>query len=279
MRTVPIGLVDGATLSLARCWKITLVDTTVLGFTDHDQDIVFDGVTYLAATGYTASAIETSGALNVDQLEVEGMLESPSITEDELRAGRWDYAAVEISVVDWRDPDGGRLILRYGHLGEVTAKGQRFQAELRGLMQQLQQSVGAIYQASCRADFGDAQCKFNAATVTFTVAIEAVSSDGRTLSSAALTQPAGYFTQGKCVFLDGANVGHIAEIKVGAVGSVELQMPSPYAPALGDQIAVTAGCQKRWDADCRDKFANLINFRGEPFLPGTNMMMRSGPVR
>jgi uncharacterized phage protein (TIGR02218 family) len=277
MRNVPVGLdIASATLSLARCWKITLIDATVLGFTDHDQDIEIDDVTYLAATGYTASAIETSGALNVDQLEVAGILESPSITENELRAGRWDYAQVEIFICDWRDPSGGRLIQRFGHLGEVTAKGQRFQAELRGLMQQLQQSVGAIYQASCRADFGDAQCKFNAASVTFTVAIEAVSSDGRTLSSAALTQPADYFTQGKCAFVDGANVGHIAEIKVSAVGSIELQMPPPYAPALGDSIAVTAGCQKRWDADCRDKFSNLVNFRGEPYLPGTNMMMRAG---
>jgi uncharacterized phage protein (TIGR02218 family) len=274
MRIVPAGLVDAETLSLAHGWHITLTDGTVLGFTDHDEDIVIDGVTYLAASGYTASAIETSGALSVDNLEVEGMLEAPSITENDLRAGRWDFAEVEIFLFNWRDPDAGQAIQRYGHLGEVSAAGGRFRAEVRGLMQQLQQSMGQIYQPACRADFGDAQCGFNAATVTFSVAIESISSDGRTISSAALTQAAGYFDQGKAVFSDGPNVGHIAEVKSGVVGAITLQMPPPYEPEIGNTIAVTAGCQKRWNEDCKTKFDNLINFRGEPHLPGMNQVMQ-----
>ena len=277
MRIVPAGLVDAETLSLAHGWHITLTDGTELGFTDHDEDIVIDGLAYLAASGYTASAIESSGALSVDNLEVEGMLEAPSITEDDLRAGRWDHAEVEVFQFNWRDPTAGRIVQRYGHLGEVSAAGGRFRAEIRGLMQQLQQSLGQVYQPACRADFGDSKCKFDAASVTFDVAIESVSSDGRTLSSAALVQAADYFTQGKAVFSDGPNVGHIAEIKSSVPGAITLQMPPPYEPELGDTIAVTAGCQKRWDVDCRDKFDNLVNYRGEPHLPGMNQIMQ-GPV-
>ena len=53
MKTFPLGLQDhldsGAT-TLAWCWKVERRDGTILGFTDHDLDLSFDGVTFAAAT-------------------------------------------------------------------------------------------------------------------------------------------------------------------------------------------------------------------------------------
>jgi hypothetical protein len=81
--------------------------TTVLGFTDFNQDITYDdgggSVVYKAMSGYTRSDIETSGALNVDNLELDGPLVSPSITEADLIAGLWDFAAIKLSRVNWGD--------------------------------------------------------------------------------------------------------------------------------------------------------------------------------
>ena len=41
--------------------------------------------------------------------------------------------------------------------------------------------------------------------------------------------------------------------------------------AAGDTFAVTAGCDKQF-ATCRAKFANAVNFRGFPHMPGNDFV-------
>jgi uncharacterized protein (TIGR02217 family) len=54
-------------------------------------------------------------------------------------------------------------------------------------------------------------------------------------------------------------------------GTVKVSMP--YAIAPGDAFTVHPGCDKRL-ATCRDIFANVLNFRGEPFVPGLDALGR-----
>ena len=279
MRTLPPGLATLAqseVTSFATCWRVVLTDGTLMGFTDHDADILFQGDTYRAASGFTASAVDTSGAFNVDNLELEGLLSSPSITEADLSTGRWDYAAIRIMLVDWKVPGSGAIIQRVGRLGEVSGGGAHFKAEIRGLMQALQQNVGEMYQPACRADFGDSRCKFDVSTVTVTCTLTAVSADGRTLSAAEIVAAAGAYDGGKVHWLTGANAGRDAEIKTGGLGTVTLQIPMPFAPLPGDTFNAVQGCLKRKNEDCRDKWHNVVNFRGEPDMPGLNRMAK-GP--
>ncbi len=84
-------------------WKVTQQNGTVVGFTDLDRDIVSGGVTYHANVGYTRTDIATSGALNVDNLEVHGPLAAPSLTEPDLAAGIWDFATIKLSLINWGD--------------------------------------------------------------------------------------------------------------------------------------------------------------------------------
>jgi uncharacterized phage protein (TIGR02218 family) len=44
-------------------------------------------------------------------------------------------------------------------------------------------------------------------------------------------------------------------------------------PATGHAFQVTAGCDKLF-ATCRGKFANQLNFRGFPHIPGNDYVMR-----
>ncbi|MFN7451682.1 MAG: DUF2163 domain-containing protein, partial [Alphaproteobacteria bacterium] len=60
--------------TLATCWKVTRRDGAVLGFTDHDKTLTFQGVTYKAQTGMTPTAVSSSLGLAVDNLDIEGML-------------------------------------------------------------------------------------------------------------------------------------------------------------------------------------------------------------
>lgn len=146
--------------TLANCWRVTRTDGVEFFFTDHDVDIIFDGNTYIAETGYNRTAIQNDSTLAVDNLDVQGILDSTQIKETELRAGLFDFAQIRIFMVNWENLSNGDIKMRNGRLGEVTMSAQGiFSAELRGLSQALSQQIGEVYQPECRADLGDAACK------------------------------------------------------------------------------------------------------------------------
>ena len=68
-------LASGVT-SLCWCWRLTRYDGAVMGFTDHDRNLNFDGTTFEAAAGFTASEIKDVVGLAVDNLEVTSALSS-----------------------------------------------------------------------------------------------------------------------------------------------------------------------------------------------------------
>lgn len=280
MKSVSAGLASHLAqecTTLATCWKCTRLDGTVYGFTDHDQDLVVDGVTYDAATGYTRSAIKTTGALNVDGLDLEGAFDSVAITDADLHAGKWDYAAIEVFMVNWADLTQGTLKLRRGRLGEIRSGRQIFVAELRGLTQLLQQRVGRTYGQNCDADLGDARCGVTLASYTFSGSVTGVTSN-RVFASSGRTEADAYFDNGKITFTSGNNNGLAMEIKtwVNSGKTFSLYLPMPYTVQVGDTYSVVAGCRKRFAQDCVAKFSNGRNFRGFPHIPGTNRLVSGG---
>ena len=269
MKTIGASLlthIAGEVTSLATLWKVTRADALVFGFTDHDAAITYDGVTYEAATGYSASAIRTSAALNVDNMEVEGMLSSATITDEDLLAGLWDGADFVIMRVNYADLTQGHEVMRAGTLGNVKTGGQHFVAELRGLAQGLQQVVGRIYKPACDADFGDAQCGITIATWTVTGSVTAVTSQSA-FTDSVRAEAADYFKFGLLTFTSGDNDGFAMEVKDFATGAFVLQQAMPNPIQVGDAYSVYAGCDKLL-ASCKTKFNNVINFRGVPHVPG-----------
>lgn len=161
MKTISAELqahLEGTLLTVCTLWRVTRTDGLVFGFTDHDQDVTFSGVTYLAATGHNPSNIRTTAQLSVDNLEVQSMLSASTITEADIQAGLWDFAEVLIQVVNYNDLTMGSMIQRQGWLGNIKTGRYNFVAELRGMMQPLQQQIGRVYAPGCDADFGDARC-------------------------------------------------------------------------------------------------------------------------
>ncbi len=149
----------GAVTTLATCWKITRTDGVILGYTDHDGSMTISGVQYKAATGFYRTAITTSAASSVDNLDVQGFLDDASIKEVELRNGAFDYAQIEIFAVNWADLTQGIIKLRFGYFGEVLIVSSGFfKVELRGLTQLFSQTIGEVYSPECRADLGDSRC-------------------------------------------------------------------------------------------------------------------------
>jgi uncharacterized phage protein (TIGR02218 family) len=280
MKTISSALaahLSGEITSLATCWKLTRMDETVMGFTDHDRDITFDAITYHAATGFTPTAVQSNDSLAVDNLDIEGLLTSGSLTEADILAGLYDHAAIEVFLVNWADLTQGRLVLHTGWLGEVTLKRNRFVAEMRGLSQPLATTLGEVYSPSCRAQFGDARCKVDLASRTVTGS--ATSASGRQLFyDTARMESAGLFTFGTITFTGGANNGLRMEVKEYTPGALVLALPMPYTIAPGDTYSLTQGCDKTF-ATCCSRFDNAVNFRGEPDVPGMDRMLETAGTR
>jgi hypothetical protein len=147
-------------LTLAQLWRITRKDGEIFGFTDHDRDIEYNGLTYLAAKGYLPSAIAQGSSLAVDNLDVVTMIDAGYFTEEDIQAGIWDNAVVDIYLIDYEHTDRGIMILAEGwKTGEFNVRDQEFSVEIRSKTQQLQQTIVEITSPECRASLGDERCQ------------------------------------------------------------------------------------------------------------------------
>lgn len=153
---------QGDYLQVATIWRITRTDGEVFYFTDHDESVSFNGNTYNAPAGFERSAVANASGFAVDNVDLVGLFTEGEFEENEVRAGLFDGADIEISLVRWDDPDThGEIKLRKGKIGEVKTTPQGFFiAEMRGLAQPLQQNTLALFSPHCRADLGDSECKF-----------------------------------------------------------------------------------------------------------------------
>lgn len=266
--------IAGEVTTLATCWKLTRRDNIVFGFTDHDKDIIADSVTYKAASGFTPSAVQNTASLSVDNLDVEGMLSAGNITEADIMAGLYDFAEIEIFQVNYNDLTQGKLKLRRGWLGEVSLVKQQFVAEVRGLTQRLSQTIGELYSASCRATFADSRCKINPATYTVTGTVTG-SVSNQEFKDVSRGEASGLYNFGKITFTSGANNGLSMEIKeFTSGGKIVLVLPMPYNIIVSDNYSMTQGCDKTL-ATCANQYNNVINFRGEPHVPGLDSMLET----
>lgn len=273
-------LASGVT-TLCTCWRITRGDGTVLGFTDHDRAVDFDGVSHEPESGLDASAAIAHAGLQVGGLDVTGAFASEKITEGDLEAGLYDNARVEAWLVNWAAP-GQRHRMRIGSIGEVRRAGQSFTAEIRSLSHALDQARGRLFRATCDADLGDARCTVDLESSDWTASTTVAATDGFARLSASVpgTRPTGFFDQGLLTFMSGANAGRKSEVlrhvRDGDGDHIELWKIMTAPIAIGDGFTVSAGCDKRFST-CRDRFQNTENFRGFPHMPGNDFAL-SYPV-
>ncbi len=280
MKTISPALtshLEGECLTLAHCWKLTRRDATIFGFTDHDHDLEIEGITYEAATGFTPTAIESQSTLAVDNLDVEGMLSTGRITEQDILAGKYDFAEIEIFLVNYADLSQGKIMLRRGWLGEVEMQGRAFIAEVRGLTQKLAQHIGELYSPMCRAKLGDARCGVNLEGLIVTGSITAAASQSQ-FKDSSRSEGDGYFSYGNITFTSGLNTGLSGEVKEFRAGELILTLPMPYIVAIGDDYSLTPGCDKTI-ATCSAIYGNAVNFRGEPHVPGIDKMLETAGTR
>lgn len=269
--------VQGGLTTLSHAWSITRKDGVVLGFTDHDRDLEFDGIVFRADTGLSGLALAQSTGLSVDNSEAIGALSDLAIREDEIEQGRFDEADVRAWLVNWQDTNQRWLQFR-GTIGELTRANGGFQAELRGLTEALNRPLGRVFQKPCTAVLGDASCRFDLTTPGYSVEVEVDQvTDRRILTWSSFSAfETDWFARGRVEVLDGPAAGLWGTVKhdriIGDGRVIELWEPLRAELFQGAMLRISAGCDKR-SSTCRLKFGNLSNFRGFPDLPGDDWMI------
>ncbi|OGN50166.1 MAG: hypothetical protein A2352_00735 [Caulobacterales bacterium RIFOXYB1_FULL_67_16] len=160
MRDVPNEMaarIESGAAQLCHVWRLERADGTVTGFTDHDRDLVVDGVVCRAGSGWTAGAAESAVGLAAGAASAAGALDDAAITEADVAAGLFDGAVVELWRVDWSEP---RLRVRLwaGTLARIRRQDAAFVADLEGPLAKLERVVGRTYGRMCDARLGDERC-------------------------------------------------------------------------------------------------------------------------
>jgi uncharacterized phage protein (TIGR02218 family) len=265
------GAFEPELATVAFCWRVQRRDGVCLGFTGHDRDLMIGGIRYRSAPGMLPSAITLSGTLDADALEVAGALTSNAIRGDDLAAGRWDGAAVRVFAVDWEAPEAGEETLAEGELGEVTIRGGGFEARLRGIAAQFERPVVEQTSPDCRAQLGDKRCRVDmAGQVRITRVVSVPGEESVEVEQAAGANAYGY---GRLRWIGGRNSGLESAIRSSAGAVLTLREPPAHAAEVGDMVEISEGCDRRFET-CAGRFQNALNFRGEPHLPGMDLLTR-----
>ena len=260
----------GPVTSVAYGWRLERSDGVTLGFTSHDRDVAVDGVMLRASPGMLPSSIIESVGLETDGLEVNGALTSDAIRAEDLASGRWDAARLEIFLFDWSNPSAGKRILAAGELGAVSYSKNAFEAELLGQTHLLDRPVVPQTSPGCRAQFCDADCGLNRLRFRHFGAVVTAEADAVTLD---IPVAANAFAYGQLRWLEGANTGITADVVANTASRFSLTRPPHFPVTPGTKVELIEGCDKRLET-CATRFGNAINFRGEPHLPGNDLLTR-----
>lgn len=185
-----------------------------------------------------------------------------------VRQGALDGASLLVErlfMPTWGDTSCGTVILFSGTVAGADVGRTSAKLTVNSLLSLLNvQMPRNVFQPPCRNVLYDGGCTLSKAA--FGVAGTSGSGSTASVIVTGLSNPAGYFSLGTITFNTGANTGVSRSVKVYASGNAQLALPLLTAPTTGDAFTIYAGCDHT-QATCVSKFNNVLNFRGEPYIP------------
>jgi len=257
----------------ATFWRVQRTDGVTLGFTSHDRDLWFDGLLHRAAPGMLPSAVRRTADLGADSVDIHGALAHDAISAEDLAAGRFDGAQVQMGVTDWET--GDLAVLYRGEIGAISQEAAGFSAELLSAKSQLEIDPVPRTSPTCRAQFCGPGCALSAARFTHELRVATIDLGANAVSFAS-GPAADQFRDGSLRWLGGPQAGQantVVDIQ-GELLVLEHAIDSALAP--GALARLREGCDHTI-VTCAARFANSINFQGEPSLPGNDLLTRLPP--
>lgn len=263
-----------------QAWTIRRKDGVVMGFTSHDKDIVFRGVTHKSCDSLLSSATSNSTEVgSTGNVDVSGIISSTAITEADLYNGVYDSASVEVWNVPWSGTDSPFLLMQ-GIMGTVEQSDIHFVADVTAQSVLFQtKPLLDVYSPSCRWSLGDDNCKVSLSGITVSGSVTAVGGktglslvNKRAFTDSSRLEATGAFDQGAITWTSGNNIGAVSEVKDFDSGAFVLWDSLLYQIEVGDSYNVHIGCNKSKE-DCKSKFNNFNNFGGFPHVPGQDKIV------
>jgi uncharacterized phage protein (TIGR02218 family) len=163
----------------------------------------------------------------------------------------------------------GRITLGFYDVADQDPiSGTAWNAKAKSWVQVLNRSWPRnLYQSGCLLNLYSMDCGVIQATYTVTDTAEGGSLPSNIKVTRA--EDTGYFDLGVIACTSGANAGQRRTVKhyiKGTPGQIRVANPFLSAWAVGDGFTLYPGCNKS-KATCADKFNNLANFRGTPYVP------------
>jgi uncharacterized phage protein (TIGR02218 family) len=256
------AMIAGETTTLARVMKFILPNGQEFYYTNHDKDLVFDGDTYINAHAFDPSSVETSIGGDSSNFTFDLMLADDGVTSEMIEVGLTDNASVEYYLVDHTAPNTSNVRYFKGTVSNVKINGKLSATfEITPLSLSQEQLAKDSFSQLCRADFGDAACKFDIESTAFLATISSV--DNRQVFTTDNSDIDNYWNGGVAVFTSGDNDTFGFEIgKSEASGKITLRLLTPFTIQVGDTVKLLLGCAKTIGA-CLS-YNNVVNYRGEP---------------
>ena len=229
----------------------------------------FEGILHRAAPGMVPSAIRRTSALASDSADITGALGHDSISAADLAEGRYDNAQVQIGAVDWETLEFATLF--NGSIASVSAEDQGFRAELRSAKADLEADYVPRTSPTCRAQFCGRGCTLSLPRFTHEAQLRELDLSANQVDFGDIDTA--LFAGGEIRWTDGPQAGVRMLIIEAASAGLTVDVPLDSSLSMGSRAILTEGCDHTI-ATCSDRFGNAVNFQGEPFLPGNDLLAR-----
>lgn len=250
--------------------EIALRDGARLDVTPHDRDLVVGDRRYRAVAGLKPSAIEFAGAGRTKVMDIE--LPAPGWRSPAagFEIDRFLDAEVTVAILDWMRGMVVAPAFAEGFVRAISVSDGAWTLAVAPYRQRLQAHSAPRLSSMCRATFGDSRCTADTGARQ-ALRVASVRGAGLTISRPAIPPPGEQPMRLRV--LTGLRSG--ADVAV-SLDAGELWLGDPLTGlAPGDAVELRADCDKT-AASCRSVYRNFLNFRGEPLVPGDDLLTAGG---
>jgi uncharacterized phage protein (TIGR02218 family) len=263
---------DAKTL-VADLYTFALRGGLVLTYTNADVSIDWNGYLYLADSVLVEGLkLNCASGLDVDQQQITISARTTDKVDgvpflQAVRNGVFDGCEIvreRAFLESWNASPIGSVTMFKGRVGTIDRIG-RVTAEVTVNSDLVLLDLDMprnMYTPNCQHVLYDSGCTLAKAAF----GTNGYVASGSTAVDIIWSAGSGIYNQGTITFTSGSNNGVTANVKHGFPGGLRLSYPLPTVPVNGDSFVVYQGCDHTRET-CRDKFGNLANFRGFPYIP------------
>lgn len=261
--------------SLQLCWEIRRTDGVSLYYTEYDNDVIINGNTYKKRNAGIGQSLKFQDALKGNNSNIDMILNDDSITINDLYSFKYDNAEIYVSIIHPDNPDD-QVKLVYGKLGNTKINQDKATIEFQSISILLDKNIGRKYTYDCDAELFDSYCSANQTghifnnqsptgidpTKPFTV-----------FTDTNLNKENDWFTNAYIKWLTGNNKGIETKVKSYKNDIITLSLGMPFEIDVNDTYLIYSGCDKSFTT-CKEKFSNVRNYKGFPYIPNADEMVK-----